>query len=102
MNIYLSGNADVAIIGKTEGPAVIEQVVVSESYIEGRDHVASFVGNIDGNATIKDCLSNARIQTREYQAGGIGGVINHGTVENCVFLTDLGSTLRRYFAENGR
>ena len=91
MNIYLSGNADVAIIGKTEGPAVIEQVVVSESYIEGRDHVASFVGNIDGNATIKNCLSNARIQTREYQAGGIGGVINHGTVENCLFCGTINS-----------
>ena len=91
MNIYLSGNADVAIIGKTEGPAVIEQVVVSESYIEGRDHVASFVGNIDGNATIKNCLSNARIQTREYQAGGIGGVINYGTVENCLFCGTINS-----------
>ena len=96
MNIYLSGNADVAIIGKTEGPAVIEQVVVSESYIEGRDHVASFVGNIDGNATIKNCLSNARIQTREYQAGGIGGVINHGTVENCLFC----GTINSYRATN--
>lgn len=91
MNIYLSGNADVAIIGKTEGPALISQVVVSESYIEGRDHVASFVGNIDGNATVKDCLSNARIQTREYQAGGIGGVINHGTVENCLFCGTINS-----------
>lgn len=85
-NLNLNGNANVAAVaGKTSSDGVISNVVVANSYIEGRDHVASFVGNLDGNATITNCLSNAKIYTREYQAGGIAGVQNYGTIDKVIF-----------------
>ena len=84
--LYIVGNADAAAVaGKTTSNGVISGVVVSNSYIEGRDHTASFVGNLDGNATITNCISNAELFTREYQGGGIAGVSNYGTVEKCIF-----------------
>lgn len=85
-NLNLVGDANVAAVaGKTTSASTISGVVVSNSYIEGRDHVASITGNLDGNATITNCLSNAQIATRSYQAGGIVGVINYGTIDKVIF-----------------
>lgn len=84
--LYIVGNADAAAVaGKTVSDGVISGIVVSNSYIEGRDHVASFVGNLDGNATITNCISNAVIYSREWQVAGIAGVSNYGTIEKCIF-----------------
>lgn len=89
INASIIGNANAAIIGKTTGSGVISNVVVMQSTIQGRDHVASFVGDLNGGTTIKNCLSNAVLITREYQAGGIAGVLNNGNVENCLFCGTL-------------
>ncbi len=89
-NAYIVGNANTAIVvGKTSSASVIDGVVVMNSYAQGRDHVAAFVGNLDGGATISNCLSNATLVTREYQLGAIAGVSNHGTIEHCVFTGTL-------------
>lgn len=89
-NLYIVGSANAAAVaGKTSAAVVISNVVVSNSYIEGRDHVASFVGDLNGDATIVNCLSNAKIVTRSYQAGGIAGVQNYGTIDKCIFAGTL-------------
>lgn len=91
-NLTIVGNADVAAVaGKTTSNGVISNIVVSNSYIEGRDHVASFVGNLDGNATIVNCISNASVATRSYQVGGIAGVQNYGTIDKCIFAGTVSS-----------
>lgn len=91
-NLNLVGNANVAAVaGKTTSASVISNIVVANSYIEGRDHVASLLGNLDGNATVSNCLSNAQIVTRSYQAAGIAGVQNHGTIEKCIFAGTVAS-----------
>ena len=84
--INFVGNADVAaVVGETKSNCVISNVVVANSYLEGRDHVASIVGKLNNGATIINCISNAEIKTRSYQAAGIVGVGVEGTVEKCIF-----------------
>lgn len=88
------GNADVAaVVGETTANGVISNVVVCNSYIQGRDHVASICGKINNDATIVNCLANAQIYTRSYQAAGIVGCGISGLIEKCVFsgsVTGLG------------
>lgn len=88
------GNADVAaVVGETSANGVISNVVVCNSYIQGRDHVASICGKINNDATIVNCLANAQIYTRSYQAAGIVGCGVSGLIEKCVFsgtVTGLG------------
>lgn len=80
------GNADVAaVVGETTANGVISNVVVCNSYIQGRDHVASICGKINNDATIVNCLANAQIYTRSYQAAGIVGCGISGTIEKCIF-----------------
>ncbi len=86
---YIVGDANVAaIVGRCYG-GTISQCYVTNSYIEGRDHVAAITGdmNRDGDTgmTISDCISDAKIKSRSYQAGGIAGVANGGTMERCLF-----------------
>lgn len=85
----LVGNANTAaIVGRAYG-GVIERCYVSNSYLEGRDHVGAFAGDVNhngnGGAVMRNCVSDSRIATRSYQAGGMAGVINAGTIENCFF-----------------
>ena len=90
------GNADVAaVVGETSANGVISNVVVCNSYIQGRDHVASICGKINNDATIVNCLANAQIYTRSYQAAGIVGCGISGLIEKCVFsgtVTALGGS----------
>lgn len=90
------GNADVAaVVGETTANGVISNVVVCNSYIQGRDHVASICGKINNDATIVNCLANAQIYTRSYQAAGIVGCGISGLIEKCVFsgtVTALGGS----------
>lgn len=90
------GNADVAaVVGETSANGVISNVVVCNSYIQGRDHVASICGKINNDATIVNCLANAQIYTRSYQAAGIVGCGISGLIEKCVFsgtVTGLGGS----------
>ena len=90
MNANLVGNANVAgIVGRAYG-GVVENCAVVQSYIEGSDHVASIVGDVNINdeavgAIVRNCVSDSRVNSRSYQAGGITGTIVAGTVEKCLF-----------------
>lgn len=83
------GNANTAAIAGQAKGGLIQRCFVIESYIEGRDHVGSFVGDmavLEGNGVvITNCLANATIKSRQYQAGGMVGVSNGGTLQNCYF-----------------
>lgn len=90
---HFVGNANVGgIVGRMYG-GVTANCATLNSYIEGRDHVASITGEInntqDGETynggTVSNCFSDAVVKSREYQAGGIVGTITCGTVENNLF-----------------
>lgn len=92
VNANLVGNANVAaVVGKAYS-TTISGIAVVQSYIEGRDHVGSIVGDLGRDESedateqlITDCISDSEIYSRSYQAGGMVGVINDGTVQNCLF-----------------
>lgn len=63
-----------ALIGLMNG-GTVDQCYVSNSYIEGLDHVASIAGKIYGGAVVQNSYSTANVYSRSSQAGGIGGVI---------------------------
>ena len=90
---HFVGNANVGgIVGRMYG-GVITNCATLNSYIEGRDHVASITGEInntqDGETynggTVSNCFADAVIKSREFQAGGIVGTITCGNVENNLF-----------------
>ena len=90
---HFVGNANVGgIVGRMYG-GIIANCATLNSYIEGRDHVASIAGEInntqDGDTynggSVSNCFADAVIKSREYQAGGIVGTITCGTVENNLF-----------------
>ena len=90
---HFVGNANVGgIVGRMYG-GIIANCATLNSYIEGRDHVASITGEInntqDGDTynggTVSNCFADAVVKSRQYQAGGIVGTITCGTVENNLF-----------------
>ena len=90
---HFVGNANVGgIVGRMYG-GITANCATLNSYIEGRDHVASIAGEInntqDGETynggTVSNCFADAVVKSREYQAGGIVGTIACGTVENNLF-----------------
>ena len=90
---HFVGNANVGgIVGRMYG-GVTANCATLNSYIEGRDHVASIAGEInntqDGETynggTVSNCFADAVVKSRQYQAGGIVGTITCGTVENNLF-----------------
>lgn len=90
---HFVGNANVGgIVGRMYG-GIVANCATLNSYIEGRDHVASIAGEInntqDGETynggSVSNCFSDAVVKSREYQAGGIVGTITCGTVENNLF-----------------
>lgn len=90
---HFVGNANVGgIVGRMYG-GITANCATLNSYIEGRDHVASIAGEInntqDGETynggTVSNCFADAVVKSREYQAGGIVGTITCGTVENNLF-----------------
>ena len=90
---HFVGNANVGgIVGRMYG-GITANCATLNSYIEGRDHVASIAGEInntqDGETynggSVSNCFSDAVVKSREYQAGGIVGTITCGNVENNLF-----------------
>ena len=90
---HFVGNANVGgIVGRMYG-GIIANCATLNSYIEGRDHVASITGEInntqDGDTynggSVSNCFSDAVIKSRQFQAGGIVGTITCGNVENNLF-----------------
>jgi hypothetical protein len=85
-NARFVGNEDVGgIVGKTTGVTTIEECYVSNSYIEGRDHVASIVGGLNDGSIIRNSYATARVHSREHQAGGLSGTIKKGLIENSYY-----------------
>ena len=90
---HFVGNANVGgIVGRMYG-GIVANCATLNSYIEGRDHVASIAGEInntqDGDTynggSVSNCFADAVVKSRQYQAGGIVGTITCGTVENNLF-----------------
>ena len=90
---HFVGNANVGgIVGRMYG-GITANCATLNSYIEGRDHVASIAGEInntqDGETynggSVSNCFSDAVVKSRQYQAGGIVGTITCGNVENNLF-----------------
>lgn len=90
---HFVGNANVGgIVGRMYG-GITANCATLNSYIEGRDHVASIAGEInntqDGETynggSVSNCFSDAVVKSRQYQAGGMVGTITCGTVENNLF-----------------
>lgn len=82
----IAHNDVAAIVGLMNG-GLIDQCYVSNSYVEGNDHVASIAGKIYNGAIVQNCYSTANIYSRATQAGGIGGVIldANSKVSKCYF-----------------
>lgn len=90
---HFVGNANVGgIVGRMYG-GITANCATLNSYIEGRDHVASIAGEINNTqegetyngGTVSNCFADAVVKSREFQAGGIVGTITCGTVENNLF-----------------
>ncbi len=93
----VGSDQDVAVVaGQLQG-AVIRNCYVGNSYVQGRDHVGAFAGNIRNveglseddpdlvGGHISDCISDARVVSTQFQAGGLVGVSRGGVVERCIF-----------------
>ncbi|MDE6527710.1 MAG: Ig-like domain-containing protein, partial [Muribaculaceae bacterium] len=83
-----NGGANIAVVvGRAVG-VTITNSYVANSYVYGRDHVASFVGGsfAGGDPTlVEDCYSTSRIQTSQYQVGGIMGTMINAHINRCHF-----------------
>ncbi len=88
-NTTIVGNNNVGLVAGHVYGSEVRRVFVVNSYIEGRDHVGSIVGDLSNNngvgSTISDCISNADVKTREFQVGGIAGIATGGTLQNSLF-----------------
>lgn len=101
---YLVGNENVgAVAGHVYG-GIVRRIFVMNSYIEGRDHVGSFTGDMSNDfgalSEISDCISDAQVKTRQYQSGGMVGVANGGVLKNCLF-SGTAEDLLNYTCNNG-
>lgn len=82
------GGADFAVVvGRARGVKITNSYVAN-SYVFGRDHVASFVGgSVSGGdyTLIEDCYSTSRIRTSQYQVAGIMGTMINAHINRCHF-----------------
>lgn len=88
-NANMVGNENVGALAGHFYGGVARRIFVMNSYIEGRDHVGSIVGNMGNNngepSLITDCISDATVKTREHQVGGLCGIATGGTLQNSLF-----------------
>lgn len=88
-NANMVGNENVGTLAGHFYGGVARRIFVMNSYIEGRDHVGSIVGNMSNNngepSLITDCISDATLKTREFQVGGLCGIATGGTLQNSLF-----------------
>lgn len=86
-NANIIGNERIGAFAGVFQSGTLEKCYVSNSYIEGRDHVGSLCGDAVGGAIIQNCYSTANVYSREYQAGGLVGVANDNgtTISKCYF-----------------
>ena len=88
-NANMVGNENVGTLAGHFYGGEARRIFVMNSYIEGRDHVGSIVGNMSNNngepSLITDCISDAAVKTREFQVGGLCGIATGGTLQNSLF-----------------
>lgn len=88
-NANMVGNENVGALAGHFYGGEARRIFVMNSYIEGRDHVGSIVGNMGNNngdpSLISDCISDATVKTREHQVGGLCGIATGGTLQNSLF-----------------
>ena len=88
-NANMVGNENVGALAGHFYGGEARRIFVMNSYIEGRDHVGSIVGNMGNNngepSLITDCISDATVKTREHQVGGLCGIATGGTLQNSLF-----------------
>ena len=88
-NANMVGNENVGTLAGHFYGGEARRIFVMNSYIEGRDHVGSIVGNMGNNngepSLITDCISDATVKTREHQVGGLCGIATGGTLQNSLF-----------------
>lgn len=88
-NANMVGNENVGALAGHFYGGKARRIFVMNSYIEGRDHVGSIVGNMGNNngepSLITDCISDATVKTREHQVGGLCGIATGGTLQNSLF-----------------
>ena len=88
-NANMVGNENVGALAGHFYGGEARRIFVMNSYIEGRDHVGSIVGNMSNNngepSLITDCISDATVKTREHQVGGLCGIATGGTLQNSLF-----------------
>lgn len=80
---------DVGVLIGQAYQLTLENCYVSDSYVEGRDHVGLMVASTarrDGvTSVIKNCYSTGRLKNYVSQGGGIIGLAEATTIENCYF-----------------
>ena len=81
-----------AVMGASaSSPAVIENVTVSNSNINGYDYVAGIAGYAQF-ANFDNCMNSASVTSAGRYTGGISGQV-YGDVKNCYNLGSVNSTL---------
>jgi|GEM_PF-5713217 len=82
------GGANVAVIVGRACNVAITESFVANSYVYGRDHVASIVGGSfsgSGATLVEDCYSTSYIKSSNYQCGGIMGTMINASINRCHF-----------------
>lgn len=87
-NAYVKSNQpNVGILAGTAKDVTVNRVAVtgSESSANGYDHVAAILGDVEGNSTVSNCMSDITVHSTDYQAGGLIGTTRGMTLENSLF-----------------
>lgn len=87
-NAYVKSNKpNVGVLAGTAKDVTVNRVAVtgSESSANGYDHVAAILGDVEGNSTVSNCMSDITVHSTDYQAGGLIGTTRGLTLENSLF-----------------
>ena len=81
--------SDVAVLIGKANDLTLEGCYITDSYVEGRDHVGLLVASTvkrDGvTSIIRNCYSTGRLKNYLAQGAGIIGLAEATTIENCYF-----------------
>ena len=88
--IYLKeSNSRGGLFAETSGTAVIENLKLLNSYIEGGEGTGSIVGRANGG-TYRNIYSDAYVHGNKHHVGGIvGALLTSGRISNCWYAGEL-------------
>ena len=91
-NLYINENSEgtycTGLFGYIGEEGIVENVIISDSYISGNYETGSIVGRNRG--AIKNCINKSSISANKL-TGGIAGR-NCGTIEECINYGDINTT----------